>query len=254
MSRTRIIVASHAPYWMPADALYLPVHAGAASKETLPGFQRDDEGENISDRNARYSELTALYWAWKNLDAQYIGLAHYRRHFRGAGERGTLTSAEAERLLARAPVILPRKRNYYIETVESHYAHTADGEHIDILREVVAELAPEYSAALERRLAMRTTHICNMFVMRRDILDAYCAWLFPILDKVDARIDFASLPPYHARAVGRVAEYLLDVWVDTNGIAYVERSMRILGSRHLVGRVRAFLAAKFLGRKYDGNS
>ena len=63
----KMLVASHKPYWMPDDPAYLPVQVGAAGKETIPGFQRDDEGENISAKNPNYCELTALYWAWKDL-------------------------------------------------------------------------------------------------------------------------------------------------------------------------------------------
>ena len=78
----RIIVAAHKPYQMPKDDIYLPLHVGHAGKPDI-GFQGDDTGENISTKNANYCELTGLYWAWKNLDADYIGLAHYRRYFAG---------------------------------------------------------------------------------------------------------------------------------------------------------------------------
>ena len=65
---------------MPEDKIYMPVQVGAEGKENL-GYQKDNEGENISLKNAYYCELTGLYWAWKNMDAEYIGLSHYRRHF-----------------------------------------------------------------------------------------------------------------------------------------------------------------------------
>ena len=76
----KIIVAAHKKYRMPADQCYLPLHVGKKGKADL-GYQGDDVGDNISEKNPYYCELTGLYWAWKNLDADYIGLAHYRRHF-----------------------------------------------------------------------------------------------------------------------------------------------------------------------------
>ena len=93
--KIRMIVATHKPYWMPEDPVYLPVQVGAAGRESL-GFQRDDEGENISAKNPNYCELTGLYWAWKNLDADYIGLVHYRRYFSGAGTDKRAGSSAAE--------------------------------------------------------------------------------------------------------------------------------------------------------------
>ena len=75
-----IIVAAHKPYAMPADRMYLPLHVGAEGKEPF-GFTGDNTGEHISEKNPTFCELTGLYWAWKNLESNYLGLAHYRRHF-----------------------------------------------------------------------------------------------------------------------------------------------------------------------------
>lgn len=126
----KILVASHKKAEMPEDSMYLPVHVGRAlypDKEF--GYQSDAEGDNISIKNPYYCELTALYWAWKNLKADYVGLAHYRRHFslktvhRG-GWNSVLTGKQAEILCRKHDIILPKKRNLYIETVYSHYDHT----------------------------------------------------------------------------------------------------------------------------------
>lgn len=61
---TKIIIATHKLYDMPQDDIYLPVHVGREGKEPLP-YQPDNTGDNISDKNASYCELTGLYWAWK---------------------------------------------------------------------------------------------------------------------------------------------------------------------------------------------
>ena len=112
--KVTVVVAAHKPYAMPDDPLYLPLHVGAEGKESF-GFTGDNTGENISAKNPTFCELTGLYWAWKNLDADYVGLAHYRRHFGGKG-RGkdplsrVLTEAEAARLLTGRDGILPQKR------------------------------------------------------------------------------------------------------------------------------------------------
>ncbi len=248
---TIITVAAHKPYWMPSDGLYLPVQAGAAGRESIEGYQRDDTGDNISAKNSRYCELTALYWAARNVEADHIGLVHYRRHFKGSGENGTLTLTEARQLLERAPVVVPAKRNYYIETLEKHYGHTFDPQHIVYAREVVTELTPEYAEAFERHMAGTKAHMFNMMIMRKDLLDAYLAWLLPILEAVEARIDFTVMTDFEARAMGRLSERLLDVWLTVNEVSYVEAPVVSLEKTNWLKKGSSFLAAKFTNKKYE---
>lgn len=247
----KVLVAAHKPYWMPQDSLYVPVQVGAQGKEPIEGFQRDDTGDNISAKNPRYCELTALYWGAKNVDADYLGLVHYRRHFKGAGERDTLTFSEARELLSEVPVIVPQKRNYFIETLEDHYGHTFDPQHIAYVREALAELAPEYSEAFDQHMAGTRAHMFNMLIMRKDLIDAYLAWLFPILEAVEARIDFTGMTDFEARAMGRLSERLLDVWLTVNNVPYIEVPAISLEKTNWLKKGASFLAAKFTNKKYE---
>lgn len=83
----KVVVATHKKYQMPDNELYLPLHVGAEGKfddQGNPldlGYLKDNTGDNISEFNSSFCELTGLYWAWKNLNSDYIGLVHYRRHF-----------------------------------------------------------------------------------------------------------------------------------------------------------------------------
>ncbi len=247
----KVVVAAHKPYWMPSDPMYLPVQAGATGKASIEGFQRDDEGDNISAKNPYYCELTALYWAWKNADDDHIGLVHYRRHFKGAGERGTLTGEEAARLLVQAPVIVPKKRNYFIETVGSHYGHTFSPEHIEALRAAMAAQTPDHLETFDANMEKTTAHMFNMLVMRKDILDAYLTWLLPILQRTEEALDVANLTAFHARAIGRLSELMLDTWLDVTGVPYVEVPVQNMERTNWLKKGSSFLAAKFAGKKYE---
>lgn len=59
--------------------MYVPLQVGTAINSLL-GYLRDDTGDNISALNGYYSELTGLYWIWKNVhNINYVGTCHYRR-------------------------------------------------------------------------------------------------------------------------------------------------------------------------------
>ena len=65
------------------DSEYKTLLVGATKNDTFPNdYEHDDRGENISYKNDSYCELTGLYWIWKNIHTEYIGLVHYRRFFR----------------------------------------------------------------------------------------------------------------------------------------------------------------------------
>lgn len=246
----KIAIASHKEYWMPSDQLYKPIHVGSAlSNANLP-YQRDDEGDSISVDNPRYCELTALWWMWKNSDADYIGLSHYRRHFAGSGERGVLTLDEATTLLAHEPVIVPKKRKYYIETIESHYSNTFDHVHLEILRNSIESLSPEYLPSFDAQMKKRSAHMFNMMVMRRDLAGEYCSWLFPVLRKTEQYIDFDNMTPFEARVMGRLSERLLDVWLGHTETPFVECPVVSMEKVNWIEKGSSFLAAKFLGKKY----
>lgn len=86
MSELKLLVATHKSYIFPKADCYMPIHVGKRNSKLDLDIQGDDTGENISDKNSSFCELTALYWAWKNLDDyKYIGLVHYRRYFSGKG-------------------------------------------------------------------------------------------------------------------------------------------------------------------------
>ena len=150
--KTTILSVSHRPAELPENNGCLPVMAGAALLPHQPDhcWTCDDTGENISHKNREYCELTALYWAWKNLDADILGLCHYRRFFSSKEHPGSfLQPGEAERLLEHCDVILPSGRNYVIETNRSQYAHSHHPEDLELAGRIIRERYPAYTGYFE---------------------------------------------------------------------------------------------------------
>ena len=252
----KIIIATHKPYRMPEDDIYLPLHIGNVGRPDI-GFQGDDTGENISEKNPNFCELTGLYWAWKNLDTDYVGLVHYRRYFSVKMKKnkfdGILTRQQLEKILATTDVVLPKRRNYYIETVYSHYDHILDGSQLDKTRKIIEKKYPEYLSAFDKVMKSRGAHMFNMFIMKKELADKYCEWLFDILFELEKKIDTSNMTPFEARLFGRVSEMLLDVWLEKNRIKYKEIRYVHMETVNWRKKITGFLKAKFLGTKYTAS-
>jgi hypothetical protein len=217
----KILVAAHKNYVMPQDQnLYLPIFVG---KDLHPDvnhtFQGDNTGDNISVKNAHYNELTAIYWAWRNLDADAIGLVHYRRYLSLHKQKdltSVLDQAQTESLLKDHDIILPKKRNYYIESNYSHYVHAHHAEPLDLTRKIIEQDYSMYLKAFDEVMQRKSAHMFNMFIMKQQPFDEYCQWLFDILAKVEQNLDISDYNQYEARVYGFISERLLDVWLAVN--------------------------------------
>lgn len=267
-SRVKIIVAAHKKYRMPCDPMYLPLFVGAEGKTDHEGnaldigFAKDNTGDHISELNPSFCELTGLYWAWKNLDADYIGLVHYRRHFCLHKTKdpfdGVLSYTQLEPYLGRIKVFVPNKRRYYIETLYSHYAHTHYASQLDETGKIIAEKYPQYSENCKRVIRQRSGYMFNMMIMEKGFLNEYCEWLFDILFELKKRVDVADLSEFQGRFFGRVSEIIFNGWLDhqvSSGRIQKDEILEIpcihMEKISWIKKGTAFLKAKFAGIKYE---
>lgn len=246
----KIMVATHKPYWMPEDSVYFPVHVGREGKNDI-GYQGDNTGENISGKNSHYCELTALYWAWKNLDADFIGLVHYRRYFTRKEVRNIekkrdqiLIGREWENILQKSPVVVAKKRRYYIESNKSHYLHAHKAAGLEELERIIHEQYPDYVPAMEKVMNRTWAHMFNMFVMDKKNYDSYCAWMFAILEQIEKNVDITGFSAYESRIYGFVSELMLDIWLEKNQIPYHEQNVSFMEKQNWLKKGSAFVARK----------
>ena len=253
----KIIVATHKKYKMPKDDIYLPLHVGAEGKERI-GFIGDNTGDNISIKNPFWCELTGLYWAWKNLDCDYLGLVHYRRHFKGKTKSNDkfemiIKRNELKELLKKTDIILPTKRHYFIETLYSHYEHTHYIEDLEKVRQIIEEKYPEYINAFDIVMKRKSAHMFNMFIMKKELVNSYCSFIFDILFELEKQTNPSQYNKYQARLYGYISELLLDVWIEQNKLKYKEVPFINMEKTNWLKKGSSFLKAKFFGKKYDGS-
>lgn len=245
MSDIKVIVAAHKMSRIPKDPMYIPVHVGREGKEDL-GFIGDNTGDNISSKNATWCELTGLYWAWKNLNYDYLGLVQYRRYFKGRNNskdpfENILTKEEAEKLLKKADIIVPKHRNYLIMSVEEHfneYDFTIDSD-ISNIRKAIHSVSPDYDDAFNTVMKRKTAHMFNMFIMHKKLVNEFCEWEFSVLEEFERYID-----PKRARLIGYVAEQMIDVWLEKSGNSYIECDVDFIDRKNDLYRKIDFVSRK----------
>lgn len=252
--KTKIIIATHKPYWVPDDPVYLPVQMGHAIHPDI-GYVGDDTGENISEKNWNYCELTGLYWAVHNIDADYIGIVHYRRYFGSRRHRfapkkqRVISGVELEEILQHTNVILPKQRHYYIETNYTQYIHAHHKQDLEVTRRIIERKCPEYLPAYDMYMSKTHGHHFNMFVMKKELLEHYSTWLFDILFELERELDISDYSTNDKRVFGFVSERLLDAWLITNRISYEELDVVYMESQHWLRKGTAFLARKLFPKK-----
>ena len=207
------------------DDVYTPLFVGRNGKENF-GFASDDSFEgNMSSKNKDYCELTGLYWMWKASDADVIGLCHYRRYFKGKNGK-LIEKDEIIDYLNNYDIIVPKKsdliKGSYWETYEGHYLYSA----LEITRDVLKELSPEYLETFESMLNQSSFSNYNMFIARKEVIDPYCEWVFPILEEVENRIDVDEYP----RVFGLISEAIFNVWIVYNKLNMKEVPIYYLGN------------------------
>lgn len=155
----------------------LQVGAALTESRLEENILTDDVGDNISLKNRQFCELTGLYWVWKHTKEEIVGLSHYRRRF-------VLPADWAEIMKKNdIDVILPVP-TCVIPSISENYRERHDFSDWEYLLKYLQENLPEDYQIAMSVFSGKLYVPCNMFIMRREILEELCAWLFPILNAI----------------------------------------------------------------------
>lgn len=232
-----IYIAAHKAFAVPQEAGYIPLQVGAEGKASL-GYTPDNTGAHISRKNPHYCELTGLYWIWRNTADEYKGLVHYRRYFRG--KQGRLTESEVRDLLTRHDVVLPRPEYLRESVYEEFCLHSGHEKDLVALRRAVEMVDASVLPAYDRIMAGNRLSLYNMVITSGAEFDAYCVWLFAVLEELEKSVDMTGYTPYQQRLYGFLSERLLNVWVAHRGLRVAH--LKVFNTEQtLSAKVRLFL-------------
>ncbi len=184
----------------------IPIQAGAALTDKRIAMVMDNQGENISEKNKKYCELTALYWIWKNDSTQYVGLSHYRRRFDISEQMAAWLPESDIDVVFTAPVL-------NLNGVKRQYCHDHMESDWNRMMETLGCLFPQYLDTARRIEKGNYYYAYNMFITRREILNKYCEWLFPILFCCESEIGERQ-DTYQGRYIGFLAERLMTIFFE----------------------------------------
>ena len=237
----RIFVSTHKPVAAFASSIHRLIQVGAAQSETrFRGTLHDDVGESISHLNPQYCELTAQYWAWKNIDAEYYGFCHYRRYFNFTETRYSenvwgevvddfIDDKAQEKYGLDDESIARAVEGYDIITTNFKDLRKAPGnrstparqwraavhlrdEDLANMMAILIEKHPDYEQDAVEFLNGNRSCFCNMYIMRKQLFFDYCSWLFPLLEAFVELTDTSSYNSEMLRTPGHLAERLFNIY------------------------------------------
>lgn len=227
------------------NPLYIPVRCGAVyDKRENITMLGDDTGDNISERRMSFCELTVQYWAWKNVKADYYGLCHYRRYHNFSGNEYTvaknetnngcvvadslspeniekfgLTENQVRTYLKDADIVVHKPiittefgvKNNYVAMKDSPKYHNIHD--VDLTLKIISEKYPEMARTAYEYMNGSDEWLYNCYVMKAEIFNAYCEWIFDILFELEKRIDTTNYTTTQYRALGLIGEHFFGVYL-----------------------------------------
>lgn len=265
------------------NPLYIHVRCGAVYDPREDArMLGDDTGENISERRMSFCELTVQYWAWKNVQADYYGLCHYRRYLSFSKERyatdgqrlvhehilneaaakkyNLLDSALMEKRISELDALFQEE---FDVTGWPHPDNTRDldrlwremnyfmeNDSLDLLMQTLREKYPDYSDTAENYMRGRYFRGFNCFILKKELFYDLCEFEFSILFDIEKKLNTARYSELRRRTLAYLAEILESIWIGKN---IIHRKDRKYATTQLVLFGKTQIAAPILPARADYN-
>ncbi len=270
MGKIKIFVIYHKDGMLFSTDVLQPLRTGSINvgasplcNSENPQVLRDCGGDNISDKNKNYGELSGSYWVWKNYlsghpELEYVGFAHYRRFLDFQKEeefdcgfcskiefsifkssyKANYTTETIEPIIDGYDVVLPKKFSCGKISVYNQYVASHPQIDIDKMQKIIEEDYPDYIEDMQKVLSGNEFYYCLNYVMKRELYEEWMEWIFDILFKLEKQSDWSDYTGYMTiRTPAYLAERFFNVWLEhkirCNNIRVLERKSFILVKKKL---------------------
>lgn len=225
------------------NPLYVPVRCGAVyDKRENVNMLGDNTGDNISEKRLSFCELTVQYWAWKNVEADYYGLCHYRRYIGFSDEMYETGKSESNNgcvveeaideetiikhclnekkmceeitscdIIAINPIEMGNITNYESMRLSPDYHNMDD---VDLAIDIIERNYPHMIDSVEKYMKSDThTWLYNCWIMKKEVFKEYSEWLFDVLNQVEKKIDNKFYSQQMLRTPGTLGERLYGIYL-----------------------------------------
>lgn len=239
MSSVSIFVSYHKNYHIFKNEFLKPIQVGSALASEQLDMIQDSTGENISEKNASFCELTAQYWAWKNCQDDYIGFLHYRRLFSFSEEKLSenkwglvvedsidniyskygLDAKNISKFISNYDAIVSdpwNVKNAGSNNLYDHYKSAESKLHIkdyDRALDILVDKYPQFRKSIIEYNNNTLGYFNNMFVLRRDLFEEYSRIMFDVLFTLESELDISKYDMQEARVFGYISEWLFGIYV-----------------------------------------
>lgn len=200
-----IFIVKHKEYNNPIPKNYKEIYVGDM-------FKKNDD--NINYLNPYINEATAIYDIWKHFKGDIMGLCHYRRYFY---EDDILSLKSAKNVLKTHDIIITKDvifdKGIY-KQLSSEFTFY-DRLILDKYYNILIKKEPQ----LEEWFRFNHFSPKEMFVCKKELLDQYCEWLFPLIIPITEQfvkedVDMVS----NKRMIGHLVERLFAYWIWKNSL------------------------------------
>ncbi|WRS27299.1 DUF4422 domain-containing protein [Oscillospiraceae bacterium MB08-C2-2] len=228
--------------------LYVPVRCGAVfDTKNRMNILGDDAGDNISENRLSFCEYTVQYWAWKNVQADYYGLCHYRRYLSFSQRRfktdafnmvqgaalmpaskkryGLLNASMMEQMISNYDIIVseyadvrkiptPRNKQDTVNQMWNAYVgEFFEQSSIDLMFQLVDKMAPQYSSSAREYFAGNLHRGFNCYILKKELFERLCEFQFPIMFEVARRLDTTGYTQTMLRTPAFIGEMLYGIFI-----------------------------------------